>query len=830
MSDQRPLPIDAVLPSLRDALAAHGGAVLQAAPGAGKTTRVPLALLQEPWLDGRRILMLEPRRLATRAAARYMAATLGEKAGETVGFRVRLESQVSQRTRIEVVTEGILTRRLQHDPALEGVGLVIFDEFHERSLDADLGLALTLDAQEALRPDLKILVMSATLDGAAVASLLGGVPAIASEGRAFPVETRYVPRDPQRRFDADMAALIRQALREEEGSILAFLPGEGEIRRVAALLSDSGLPANASVHPLYGAMPPADQDAAIRPAAAGSRKVVLATTIAETSLTIEGIRVVVDGGQKRAPRFDPRSGMARLETVRVSAASADQRRGRAGRLGPGVCYRLWSEAEMRGFAPFDKPEILAADLAPLALDLAAWGVADTLQLRWLDPPPKAAYDQATALLVQLEALDAQGRITELGRGMAALPLHPRLAHMLLRAQEKGQGALACDLAALLSERDILRQAADADIRTRLELIAARRSEASLPVNRGAVQRVRDGAADLRRQLKVKAGAAGSTAEAGPLLALAYPDRVAQRRGGRGRYRLAGGGGAYLDEADPLAAQEYLVAADMEGDAREGRIYLGAPLAAADIENLFPHAIEDVTATEWDARSESVAARRQRRFGAVLLADRPDERADGEAVVSAMMQGIRQMGLACLPWTDEIRNWRQRVEFLRRVRPQDGWPDLSDDHLLRTVEEWLAPMLGGISRRAHLARLDLAAALRALVPWQLQRRLDDLAPAQIEVASGARIPVDYGNVEGPVLAVQLQHLFGELDTPRVADGRVPVTLHLLSPARRPIAVTTDLRSFWSNVYPEVRKEMRGRYPKHYWPEDPLTAQPGVRRRR
>jgi ATP-dependent helicase HrpB len=829
MSDQRPLPIDAVLPALRDALAAHGSAVLQAAPGAGKTTRVPLALLQEPWLNGRRILMLEPRRLATRAAARYMAATLGEKAGETVGFRVRLESQVSPRTRIEVVTEGILTRRLQHDPALKGVGLVIFDEFHERSLDADLGLALTLDAQEALRPDLKILVMSATLDGAAVASLLGGVPVIASEGRAHPVETRYVPRDPQRRFDADMAALIRQAMREEEGSVLAFLPGEGEIRRVAALLLESGLPLNTSVHPLYGALPPADQDAAIRPAAAGSRKVVLATTIAETSLTIEGIRVVVDGGQKRAPRFDPRTGMARLETVRVSAASADQRRGRAGRLGPGVCYRQWSEAEMRGFAPFDKPEILAADLAPLALDLAAWGVADPRQLRWLDPPPKAAYDQAVALLAQLEALDTEGRVTALGRRMAVLPLHPRLAHMLLRAQETGQGALGCDLAALLSERDILRQAADADIRTRLEIVAARRAEGGLPLNRGAVQRVRDGAADLRRQLKIKA-AAGPAAEAGPLLALAYPDRVAQRRGGRGRYRLAGGGGAYLDDADPLAAQEYLVAADMEGDAREGRIYLAASLAAADIENLFPQRIQDVTATEWDTRSESVSARRQRRFGAVLLADRPDERAGGEAVTAAMLDGIREMSLACLPWTDEIRNWRQRVAFLRRARPEDGWPDLSDEHLLRTLEDWLAPMLGGMSRRAHLARLDLAAALRTLVSWQLQRRLDELAPAQIEVASGAQIPVDYGAAEGPVLAVQLQHLFGELDTPRVADGRVPVTLHLLSPARRPIAVTTDLRSFWSNVYPEVRKEMRGRYPKHHWPEDPLTAQPGVRRRR
>jgi ATP-dependent helicase HrpB len=824
-----PLPINAVLPQVRAALAKHGGAVLQAAPGAGKTTRVPLALLQEPWLKGQRILMLEPRRLATRAAARFMASTLGEKPGETVGFRVRLESQVSSRTRIEVVTEGILTRRLQHDPALEGIGLVIFDEFHERSLDGDLGLALTLESQGALRPDLKILVMSATLDGAAVAGLLGDVPVVTSEGRVYPVETRYVPADPQRRFDADMASLIRRALREEAGSVLAFLPGEGEIRRVASLLAESGLPADTSIHALYGALPPAEQDAAIRPAAAGARKVVLATTIAETSLTIEGIRVVVDGGQKRAPRFDPRTGMARLETVRVSAASADQRRGRAGRLEPGVCYRLWSEAEMRGFAPFDKPEILAADLAPLALELAAWGVADPRQLRWLDAPPKAAYDQAVTLLTQLGALDNAGRITALGRGMASLPLHPRLAHMLLRAKEMGQGALACDLAALLSERDIMRQAADADVRTRLEIIAARRMESAAPVNRGALMRVRETAADLRRQLKVKSDGS-SPAEAGPLLALAYPDRIAQQRGGRGRYRLAGGGGACLNEADPLAAGEFLVAAEMEGDAREGRIYLAAPLTAADIEGLFPNGIADVTATEWDARTESVAARQQRRFGAIVLADRAHGKPDGEAVAAAMVLGVRQMGLACLPWTDDIQVWRQRVAFLGRVRPEDGWPDLSDEHLLATLEDWLAPMLPGISRRSHLDRLDLAGALRALVPWPLQRRLDELAPAQLEVASGARIAVDYEPAEGPVLAMQLQHLFGQLDTPRVADGRVAVTLHLLSPARRPIAVTKDLRSFWANVYPEVRKEMRGRYPKHHWPEDPLSAEPGVRRRR
>jgi len=830
MAGPDPLPIDALLPELRQELARRPAAVLQAAPGAGKTTRVPLALLGESWLRGQRILMLEPRRLATRAAARRMASTLGEVVGETVGFRVRLESKVSPRTRIEVVTEGILTRRLQHDPSLEGVGLVIFDEFHERSLDCDLGLALTLESQEMLRPDLKILIMSATLDGAVVAALLGDAPVLKSEGRVFPVETRYAPRDPQRRFEDDIAALVRRALREEEGSALMFLPGEREIRRVASLLTEAGLPANASLHGLYSALPVAEQDAAIQPAPPGARKIVLATTIAETSLTIEGVRIVIDGGQKRAPRFDPRTGMTRLETVRVSVASADQRRGRAGRLGPGVCYRLWSEAEMRGFAPFDKPEILAADLAALALDLAAWGVADPLKLRWLDPPPKANYEQAVALLTQLEALNGADRITDLGQEMAALPLHPRLAHMLLRAKAMGQGALACDIAALLSERDIMRQTQDADVRSRLEIIAARRAESAAPVNRGALMRVRETAADLRRQLKVKADGGGSSTEAGRLLALAYPDRVAQQRGGRGRYRLAGGGGAFLNEADPLAASEFLVAAELDGDAREARIFLAAPLTAPDIETLFESTIADVTTTEWDSRSESVAARRQRRFGAIVLADRPIDRPDGETVTAAMIQGIRQMGLACLPWSDEIQAWRRRIAFLRQARPEDGWPDLSDDRLLASLEDWLAPSLAGLSRRSHLAKLDLAAALQALLPWSLQRRLDDLAPTHLEVASGSRIAVDYGAEEGPVLAMQLQHLFGQVDTPRVADGRVPVTLHLLSPARRPIAVTKDLRSFWTNVYPEVRREMRGRYPRHNWPENPLTAAPGVRRRR
>lgn len=822
-----PLPIDELIAPLRAALDRGVGAVVVAAPGAGKTTRIPLTLLDASWLGGGTILMLEPRRLAARLAAARMAEELGEVPGQTVGYRVRLEAKVSRATRIEVVTEGILNRRLQHDPELSGVGAVIFDEFHERSLDTDLGLALVLDVQRNLRPELRVLVMSATLDAGSVAALLGGAPVLESAHRPYPVETRFAARPPSGPLEKDMAALIRQALREESGSVLAFLPGEAEIRRTAAALEASALPADVDVRPLYGALPWAEQTAAVAPSPPGRRKVVLATTIAETSLTIEGVRVVVDSGLKRVSRFDPARGMAQLVTVAVSRAAAEQRRGRAGRLGPGVCYRLWTEAEDRALAAFDAPEMLLADLAPLALALANWGVADPAALSWLTPPPPAAYRQGVELLKGLGALDAAGRITAEGRAMAALPLHPRLAHLVHQGLAAGAGATACDLAALLSERDILTGTRDPDLRTRLDILARDRDEqARVTVHRAALERVRAAARQIRSLAKARESDR-ATARAGVLTALAYPDRIAQRRGPRGRYRLSGGGGAMLDETEPLAAAEFLAVAHLDGAARDARIFLAAPLTRAEIEDTFADQIDTRDVVEWDAQSEAVIAARQTRLSALVLDDKPLAAPDPDQVAAALMSGVRALGLGALPWTDAARALQQRVAFARRVAPDADWPDLSDAGLAAGLERWLAPYAGGCTRRAHLARIDLLEALRAQLPWELRQRLDRLAPTHLEVPSGSSIRVDYGGDGGPSMAVKLQEVFGLTDTPRVGGGAVPVTLHLLSPGQRPVAVTADLASFWRNVYPQVRGEMRGRYPKHIWPEDPLTA-PAVRR--
>jgi ATP-dependent helicase HrpB len=837
MSDA-PLPVDRIVPELRAVLTDHAAAVVVAAPGAGKSTRIPLALRDAPWLRGG-IVMLEPRRLAARAVAARMAATLGEAVGGTVGYRVRLDSKVSAATRIEVVTEGLFTRRLQADPALADVGLVIFDEFHERSLEADLALALVLDAQRALRPDLKLLAMSATLDDRAVASLLGApgapAPVLNVPHRPFPVETRYAAKPPGDRIDREMAAAVRRALADEAGSILAFLPGEAEIRRTQAALENVALPPDVFVAPLYGALGLDAQARAVAPARSG-RKVVLATTIAETSLTIEGVRVVVDGGLKRVPRFDPRRGMTELATVRVSRAAAEQRRGRAGRLGPGVCYRLWTEPEDRGLVPFDAPEILQADLAGLALDLAAWGVADPATLSWMTPPPAAAFAQAVDLLERLGAVDASGRITAEGKTMAALPLHPRLAHMVHLSAERGAGGSACDLAALLSERDVLAGTRDPDLRTRLAALAGGRDgNDPTAVHRGALARVRAAARQIRRLAGVRGAEAGpaeagtaeaGTAEPGRLLALAYPDRVAQRRGD-GRFRLAGGGGARLDPAEPLAAEEFLAVADLDGAARDARIFLAAPLARADIEDLFADQIVTAEEVAWDAREGAVQARRQRRFGALVLEERPLADADPDRVRAALGEGIRQLGLAALPWDRNASVLRQRLAFLHATFPENGWPDVSDAALRDTLDTWLGPYLSGLRRRDQLDRVDLTAALRALLPWELASKLDALAPTHLAVPSGSHIAVDYGSEGGPSLHVKLQEMFGQVTPPTVAGGRVPVTLHLLSPAQRPVAVTRDLASFWRNVYPQVRGEMRSRYPRHIWPEDPLVA-PAVRR--
>ncbi|HUC66823.1 MAG TPA: ATP-dependent helicase HrpB [Stellaceae bacterium] len=829
------LPVADALPALGAALAAPGAAVLQAPPGAGKTTLVPLALLDAAWLGGGRIVMLEPRRLAARAAARRMADMLGEAVGETVGYRTRLDTRIGPKTRIEVVTEGILLRLIQDDPALDGIGLVIFDEFHERNLDGDLGLALALEARRHLREELRLLVMSATLDGERVARLIGEAPVITSAGQSFPVALRYLGRP--ERLDTAIAAAIRRALAEEEGSLLVFLPGGAEIRRVERLLGEFAPSPEIVVAPLYGDLPQAAQDEAIRPAPAGQRKLVLATPIAETSLTIEGIRVVIDSGLARAPRFDPASGMTRLDTVRISQASAEQRRGRAGRLAPGMCFRLWSEAEQTQLRPFAVAEILEADLAPLALELARWGAPDPAALAWLDPPPAAAFAQAAELLRELGALDREGRITAHGRAMAQLGLHPRLAHMALIARQQGQGRLAAEIAALLGERDIVKAAPghrDADLRLRIELLRERGQARHLPpglsLERGAAERVRQAARLLQRQLGLGEDEAPPPGAAGRVLAQAYPDRIAQRRpGALGQFRLSNGRGAELPPTDPLCAEEFLAAAELDGERRVSRIFLAAPLSRAEIEEDFAAAIETSETVAWESRDQAVLARRQVRLFTLVLKDEPLANPPAERVIAALLDGIRELGLAALPWSRDADSLRQRVLFLRQLDGAEAWPDLSDAALLIGLEQWLGPFLAGISRRAQLERLDLVTILRSGLSFEQLRALERLAPTHVTVPSGSRLPIDYGG-EMPVLAVRLQEMFGARETPTIADGRVPLLLHLLSPAGRPLQVTRDLGGFWRGSYPAVRSEMRGRYPKHPWPDDPLAAPPTARAKR
>lgn len=832
------LPVLEALPELMNALHTRRGAVLQAPPGAGKSTGIPPALLDAAWLGGRKIVMLEPRRLAARAVAARMASVRGERLGETIGYRTRLEAQVSRATRIEVITEGILTRRLQNDPTLEGVGLVIFDEFHERNLEGDLALALCLDAQASVREDLRMLVMSATLDGAAVARLLDDAPLVTSAGRSYEVETRYTPksRRADERLEAEVVRAVRAAHQSETGDLLVFLPGSGEIRRVADLLAQSPLATHTRVLPLYGDLSTEAQDAAIRPAPGGERKVVLATNIAETSVTIEGIRVVIDSGLERRNRFDPSSGMNRLELVRSSRASADQRRGRAGRLEPGVCIRLWTEGEQASLAAQTSAEILESDLAPLALELAEWGIQDPCALRWLDPPPPAPFAQARDLLTRLRALDSSGRITVDGRSMAALGTHPRLAHMLVRARALDTAALACELAGVLSERDLLRprgRERNADLEARVETLRSGRSPLpDFDLDAGARNRAARQRDLLRRRLDLKEGGNPMDLSAlGALVAFAYPDRIARKRDDAGRYLLANGRGAQFQHPQPLSQSPMLAIADLAGGEREARIYLAARLAAPDFDRLFADEIEVREEIVWNSRELAVVARKIRAFGSLTLDDRPLTTGSSERLVAAMIAGIRELGLSALPWTKDLRIWRARVEFVRRALPERSadWPALDDAALFGTLETWLAPFLDGITRREHLARVELSHALHALFTWKQREDLERFVPTHILVPSGSRIPIEFDAADSPSISVRLQELFGLTETPSIAEGRIPITLKMLSPAGRPVQVTQDLRSFWARGYHEVRKELKGRYPKHHWPDDPLQATPTRRAR-
>jgi ATP-dependent helicase HrpB len=808
-----PLPIDAALPELTAALRARNAAVLVAPPGAGKTTRVPLVLLDEPWAT-KKILVLEPRRLAARAAAARMAATLGEDVGETVGLRVRFGSKVSRRTRIEVVTEGVFTRLILDDPGLENVSAVLFDEFHERSLDADLGLALARDVQQGLREDLKILVMSATIDGARVAKLLGDATVIESAGRAFPVETRHLPRDPRDPIERPVAAAVMRALQADKGSVLVFLPGAAEIRRTETLLKERIADAAVSLHALYGALDQREQDQAIAPTPPGRRKVVLATSIAETSLTIEGVSIVVDSGLARVPRYEPDVGLTRLETVRVSRAAADQRRGRAGRTEPGICYRLWDEPQTAALEPYAKPEILAADLTGFVLDLAHWGVADPGKLSFLDPPPQPAITEARALLLELGAIDAEGRITEEGKMLRALPLPPRLARMIVDAAREGAGALAAEIAVILTERGL--GGNDVDLRHRVDALRRDRSARA----QDARQMAKRWASPSPRPSPRKRGE--GEVSIGALLALAYPERIAKNRGGGTHaFLLANGRGAQIDPASALAREPFLAVAELVGKAGQSRILLAAPIALAEIEADFPGRIENRDDVFFDKPSASLRGRRSRRLGALTLTEQAIPVGSGEETARVLAEGIGQLGLDRLPWTKALQQWRDRVMFLRRAEGEE-WPDLSDAALAKDLD-WLTPFLLGKTSLGQFSADELAAVLEAMLPHALQRRLAREAPTHFSAPTGSRVPIDYTE-EGPKISIRVQELFGLDRHPAIAGGKAALIVELLSPAQRPVQVTRDLPSFWRGSYAAVKSEMRGRYPKHPWPDNPTEAAP------
>jgi ATP-dependent helicase HrpB len=819
-----PLPIDAVLDELARTLAGSNAAVVVAPPGAGKTTRVPLALLDEPWAKSRKIIVLEPRRIAARASAERMAHTIGERVGETVGYRVRFGSKVSRATRIEVVTEGIFSRQILDDPELSGVAAVLFDEFHERSLDADLGLALARDAQTGLREDLRILVMSATLDGARVARLLGDAAVIASEGRAFPVETRYLGRKPDAPLERQMADAIAMALRADPGSVLAFLPGAAEIRRTQNFLGERVHDASVEIVPLFGALDASVQDRAIAPAPRGRRKVVLATSIAETSLTIEGVRIVVDSGVSRVPRYEPDIGLTRLETVRASRAAVDQRRGRAGRIEPGVCYRLWDEPQTASLAPYTQPEILSADLSSLMLDLAQWGVSDPSTLAFLDSPPAPALKEARSLLRELGALDADGRITEEGRSLRALALPPRLARMIVDSHRLGAGEQAAEIAAVLTERGLGGDSVDLDVR--LDQFRRDRSpragSARALAQRWASQVAASEGGGERRGSPQDEREHRGEPSTGVTLAFAFPDRVARNRG-NGSFVLANGRGAALDQASALARAPYMAVAELTGAAGSGRILLAAPIAQLEIEQHFADQIETADEISFDRSALALRARRKKTLHAITLSEAPLALQPSEETARVLADGLIAAGLDKLPWSKPAKQWRDRVTFLRKAEGE-SWPDLSDDALAAQGEAWLVPALSDKTSLKEFSSGDLSDALMTLLPWQLRARLEREAPTHFEAPTGTMLAIDYEAEQGPTIAVRLQELFGLNAHPSIAKGAVPLVLELLSPAHRPVQVTRDLPGFWRGSYAAVRSDLRGRYPRHPWPEDPASAMP------
>ena len=844
------LPISTVLPELKSCLINENNVVLVAAPGAGKTTVVPLALLNESWLDNRKIIMLEPRRIAAKNAAIWMARQLGEVVGETVGYRMRLDTQVSKKTKIEVVTEGILTRIIQNDIALDDYGIIIFDEFHERSLHADLGLALTLNIQEELRNSLRILVMSATLDSQIVSALLDNAPVIKSEGRHFPIDIRYANNPTGyhsdnrkfRQLEKNTVESVLTALVNDKGSILVFLPGVGEIRRVYDLLkieinSANLACADISLYPLYSSLPQSDQEKAIASCTSGNRKIVLATSIAETSLTIDGVCVVIDAGLVRQPGFDPRNGLTQLETVRVSKASADQRAGRAGRTEPGICYRLWAASEHTGLIAQNQVEIMQADLSSFALELAQWGIAQPEKLRWIDTPPAAAFTQATTLLKTLGAINQKGAITEQGMAMLKLGLHPRLAHMVLKANALALGELACDIASVLNERDFFLRTHgifNGDLSARI--ISLRQTKSPVQqsnslqntIDYPTKKRILNNARLLKKQLGISADKNQTLDLLGVVLAFAYPDRIAKKRlNSNDRYQLSNGLGAQVNIEDVLSSSEYLVAANIRktngsNQYNEARVYLGADITLQQIESYLSELIVNVEKIEWDSTARSVITKNVSCLGKLTLNSRKLSNPDEAKVTAAFIEGIREMGVACLPWNQSTRLWQQRLDLLRQTRTNENWPDVSDAFLFQHLEDWLSPYLSGFSRLDQLRNLNLASIFNGMLEWNKQQLMNQLVPEVLKVPSGSRITIDYQDREAPVLAVRIQELFGLEESPTINEGKTKLVLHLLSPARRPIQVTKDLDNFWDNTYAEVKKDLKGRYPKHFWPDNPREA--------